>query len=626
MVFSNGPIRARWLACGILMLPAVVYAQASSYADEYMKRLKLYQTVEPYGDTPFGESIDLYTGQVTFNQTDVVLEGTGPTIRIGRSRSSTGYDTQGMESAPAHYFGDWTMDLPRIDTLVAAQRYTLGTPGTNWRMSVSSTDPASFLRCTNFRSPYVGQSGIVLEDWWRGYELVLGDGSSQPLLVRAAGYIGKPAISAAFPVVTLSTLQMTCLPATKNGTPGEGFLAYAPDGTKIWFDWLVGSLYSPVNMPLLETMQAGGSVASETDPSAEPAPADGEASPSAVPGGGGIAVQERMQVSMFATRVEDRFGNWVVYNYTPDTAQLTSITASDGRKVTLAWTGAQVTSVTAMPGTPDARTWTYGYTGSKLTTVTQPDLSKWTFDLKRTGEGAPEPVSVSSCSHRSDPNTPTTGGELSTITAPSGLVGTFLMQMRWHGRSYTGSYCDTDTSGSREMVPPMFSNLSLYERTLNGPGVPLAKWRYLYAPAAASTIYDACALAGTCPDTTWVDVVEPDGSKTRYTSSTRYDAVEGKPVKTETFSPTNQLLRTETTTYQLPAGTPYVARLGSSLLGYRVNETKSENLAPVRKRVVTQQQRSFTWEVAADCGTGATLCFDAWGRPTKVTKTSAPAP
>jgi hypothetical protein len=566
---------------------------SSTYLTEYIKRLKRYQTIEPLGENPFGESIDLYTGQVTFTHTDIVLEGTGPTIRVSRSRSPTGFDASAMDNPPAQYFGDWTLNLPRIDTLVAAQRYVYGTPAGNWRMTYSMTDPASYLRCTNFAEPYIGQSGIDLEQWWHGYQVILDDGSQQSLLVRDAAYATKPGMTGAFPVVTLSNLQMTCLPEAKNveagQLPGEAFLAIAPDGTKYWFDWLVGNLAGPVNQAV----------------------------------NGAQLRQERMQVSMFVTRVEDRFGNWL--NYTYSGMQLQSIVASDQRRVDFAWSGNQVTSITVMPGTVDARTWQYAYNGLKLSTVTLPDQSKWTFNLARTGEGDEPNLSASSCTYRYEPNTPYAGGEVSTITAPSGLVGTFLMQLRSHGRSYSGSYC-VEYGEYYELVPPMFRNLSLYERTVSGPGVPTATWRYLYSPAQASTLSDACAANSSCPDSAWVDVVEPDGAKTRYIHSTRYNALEGKLLKTETFSPTNELLRTEATTYVLPSEAPYVALIGRSMFGYMVNEAKSENLTPVRERVITQQGRTFSWKVDSTCGTGTALCFDAFARPTKVTKSSSPTP
>lgn len=34
--------------------------------------------MQPLGETPFGESINLYSGELSFNQVDIQLEGQGP--------------------------------------------------------------------------------------------------------------------------------------------------------------------------------------------------------------------------------------------------------------------------------------------------------------------------------------------------------------------------------------------------------------------------------------------------------------------------------------------------------------------------------------------------------------------
>ena len=116
-----GPGRARCLLGVVLCMAPGAYAQEAeydNYQSEYFKRLKSYETIQPYGETPFGESIDLATGQVTFSQADVVLEGTGPTIRISRSRPANIENPAGRE--PVQLLGDWTLDIPRISTLVPA--------------------------------------------------------------------------------------------------------------------------------------------------------------------------------------------------------------------------------------------------------------------------------------------------------------------------------------------------------------------------------------------------------------------------------------------------------------------------------------------------------------------------
>ena len=57
----------------------------------------------------------------------------------------------------------------------------------------------------------------------------------------------------------------------------------------------------------------------------------------------------RARNALYVTRVEDRHGNWVQYNYANTHAEpvkLTSITSSDGRSITLTFSGTRVASAT----------------------------------------------------------------------------------------------------------------------------------------------------------------------------------------------------------------------------------------------------------------------------------------
>lgn len=80
---------------------------------------------------------------------------------------------------------------------------------------------------------------------------------------------------------------------------------------------------------------------------------------------------------LVATKVEDRFGNFVNYNYNTSD-RLTSIAASDGRTISFAYNGSNVlTSATA-----HGKTWTYAYDAAgKFVSATLPDASKWEYAL-----------------------------------------------------------------------------------------------------------------------------------------------------------------------------------------------------------------------------------------------------
>jgi YD repeat-containing protein len=455
------------------------------------------------------------------------------------------------------------------------------------------------------------------------------DGGSQPLMLRDPKYTLKPA-TGTYPIVTLSDMQISCLSTTSNGEAGEAFLAIGPDGTKYWFDHLVGTKYGRVNkqnpaQPASLSAAAFAAADGETQTTEDPSPPDAE--PMFSSGGTQPLIQDRMSAAMFVSKIQDRFGNTLVYHYDPaNPLKLLSIVASDGRKVSFAWNGLRITSATAQPDTPaDARTWTYGYgTDGRLSSVTLPDASRWTFNLGLTGEGSLPDMFASSCTKRYNANASATDAVVSTVTAPSGLTGTFTMRHRWHARSYANTACINQLY---ESIPPLYENLSLVQRTLSGPGLQAQAWTYAYSPATASSKHDSCAATQTCTDRSWVDVTEPDGTRTRYTHSTRDGVMEGKLLTTEIFEVGGALLRTETNTYPSLASLPFQARLGEVFGRMRSNMQKMETRYPMTQRVITQQGRRFYWYVHSSCGASSNaLCLDAFGRPTKTVKLSQPVP
>ena len=51
---------------------------------EYKKLINVDQNIQPLGANPFGENISLYDGTLSFEQTDVIIPGTGPALQLGR--------------------------------------------------------------------------------------------------------------------------------------------------------------------------------------------------------------------------------------------------------------------------------------------------------------------------------------------------------------------------------------------------------------------------------------------------------------------------------------------------------------------------------------------------------------
>ena len=81
-------------------------------------------------------------------------------------------------------------------------------------------------------------------------------------------------------------------------------------------------------------------------------------------------------IFMLATRVEDRFGNWVEYKY-DTSSNLTEISSNDSRTITLSYLDNRISAISAM-----GKTWNYDYEDTyvnTLRTVKRPDNKQWTF-------------------------------------------------------------------------------------------------------------------------------------------------------------------------------------------------------------------------------------------------------
>jgi RHS repeat-associated protein len=565
-------VAAQLLAvCVLSNLPREAAAQA-----EYAEKIKLYETVQPKGDTPFGENINMFTGELSFLHTDIEMVGKGPPIVLAR-----GYEYSSIET-----LGGWSLTIPRIEVLVNAPgRYVLGDPGTNWQVDKWLPDGSivgTTARCTEFNLPFDPEDDLWM--WWAGgYEFTTDRGEKQQLLKRMPAFTAKPGLTApngtpyAFPIVTQENWQVGCLPSTSNGQAGEGFLAVSPDGTKYYLDYLVG-----VRAP---------DVAEIVDSGERP------------------IFHSRMAATMFVSRIVDRFGNTINYNYTGD--KLNSIVADDGRSISIAWAtdgSHRITAIKSQPGTPNERVWQYGYSSTgRLSSVTLPDLSSWSFSLPNTWK--PATLTSSTCSTRTSPSV--VGPEtIHAVTTPSGLTGTFKLSGTRHGRSYVPSECVLTSSSQYESSFPIFGTASVIQKTITGPGVSQI-WNYAYAPVAASTTHDACAQNGTCADTTWMDVSAPNGDRTRHTISTRFGAHEGKTLKIETFGG-GTLQRTQSFTYAAHDQGPYPARFGSALDTQDIN-ARVGSWAPLSSAVTTQDGISFSSVVEG---------FDQFARPTKIAKAS----
>ena len=444
-----------------------------------------------------GERIDYYTGHVDFVATDVSLPGNNALpAAIGR-RYAVDANPSGV--VPERAFGDWDMEVPHIEGIVATSvGWTVPGANPDARCSAFAGAPAAVVTTPSIQ--HAGQSvttSIPWEQYAIGYRLAVPGQGRRELLKRAPANNQQPT-SGSYPIVTNDWWMIGCVAQLDPASPGtgEGFVALSPDGTKYTFNWLATRAHVPLSRP-----------ADTNEPDV-------------------TATLDRSDAWMMATKVEDRFGNWVKYQYDPyEPLQLDKITSSDGRTITIAYNGATNIVHTVDDG---SHVWTYGYAYNgayyTLTSVTQPDGSKWQIDF--------EPLNHISWTYADpwtcgSPGTPIVPNNLvGSITHPSGAKGTFTFNVARRGRTGAPAGCYTSSGGVDfgSVQPTVFDTLALTKKTITGPRLPAAlNWSLAYAGCSGNS----------CAATVSTTVTDPRTYNTRYTFGTGYDGDEGLLTKKE---------------------------------------------------------------------------------------------
>ncbi|SFV25912.1 MULTISPECIES: hypothetical protein [unclassified Pseudoxanthomonas] len=594
MVIRNGSVLA-WL--GMLLASAVPFAaQSQNSIDNYSYRNEVFRrdSVDSLHGNAFGETWDPDTGSLTFAQTDTSLAGQGPTIVIGRNYTRGQFKFDRLQN---YDMGDWTLSIPRIETILTSAISNPPTaPGQAWQVSQSGA--SAYKRCTYFGvAAFVNDAG---GQWFPGYFVTDEAGVRRQLLKRDATNTIRPTLTAAsnYPAVARDNWQFDCLPTTSNGQLGEGFLGLAPNGTKYYFDYLVGGrerITTYFDLP---------------------------------------ARQGRQWVTMYVSKVVDRFGNSASYQYTGD--RLTSITTNDGRKVALTWRDDYnvISSISTVDVQTSAvlQTWSYEYVSAGsgnlvyLSKVTLPDGSTWTytdlrhFDLFSTSTQA-------LCGERVR-QSPTSPDAFSSVKAPSGATATFGRAITVRAYSHAGDISNTSNcagpppSNSSFESARMFSRENgLVSKSISGPGLATQTWTYRYSDAVASWVHDPCYSTNSCVTTRTSSEISPDGARTDYAFTTiQGSKLEGKVLKTQWLD-SQLVVRKETTVTYAPFNQgPWPARVGGNPTDANIPgglHVADSYISPMQATTTRLDGVAFSTTVNS---------FDVYARPLSVTKASAPSP
>lgn len=574
-------------------------AQTDTLGDgTYRSAIEKAQGRPGEGASSLGESWDPDTGITTFRHVDLSLPGTGPTIVLARNYTNGEYKDVRLTPWTV---GDWTLSIPRIETTATQPVSGTTSPGEYWVVEQPGSD--KYKRCTKFGAP-VNVFNMDTQ-WFGGFFLVDENGARQTVLRRDPSNpvmpttAPFPGATSTYPAVTRKGWQIGCTATTTNGQSGEGFVAISTNGTKYYFTHLVHN-----SLLTLKEMDYGT---------------------------GTVVRQGRMLATMYVTKIEDRFGNTVNYIYSG--SKVTSIEASDGRKVTIAWRADApvIDSFSVIDSQSGAalRTWSYGYDLTDpsfplLNTVTNPDGSQWKFQGMSAFNMPTGLVMPVKCGVRTA-NSSTTPSATAVVTAPSGLIGSFGAGSVIRAYSGAQAGCYPLQEGSSELYESSVlfrSYRGLISKTLSGPGISSATWNYRYSTAQASTTTDACYSAGTCVSTHWAKEIAPTGNYVQYTyTNKQLDKREGLPLIVEAYSASDAKMKATEYLYASYNQGPWPQRVGGrpELDASMPNgvDTAESYIVPISKTTITQQGTSFAKTVNT---------FDAFARPLNVTKASSPVP
>ncbi|MDX1998642.1 MAG: RHS repeat-associated core domain-containing protein [Thermoanaerobaculia bacterium] len=604
MVFRHPRLRSPLFAlvtlgCGLLVAPAAPAQTTKSLFEEYDHTIKAAQTITAFGPELFGEAVNLKDGTTTFSATDVSLRtNSGLPVAIVRSLGINSRDIDQYVNAAAdgELLGNWQLEVPHLSGIYSQT--------TGW----VSRMPNPLQRCSVTSWSAAGPPAVVYaawnkpyfpEDYWSGDRVSIPGKGQFPLLYLPPDR-SRPSDGRTYFWTTKSDWRVSCLPTIKNGT-GEGYLVVLPDGTRYTFDWL-----------------SSRKVASLKDTNCT------------VNWGctGETIVVNRREYFLAATKVEDRFGNWVTYTYDPaNPRRLTAITSNDGVAISLTYgSHGKVSTITS-----GGRTWSYQYTsadGGILAAVVQPDGSRWTYqygDLYGLLHYNNQKILWLDC----EPHVPGLATATVTIGHPSGALGLFTFKNSMHGTDRTPGGCyqpDPDKPLQMQIskTPMVYKAASLMSKQISGPGITPLTWTYAYQPSWSwnPTGYsDDCTWAGAdCTKTSATEVTGPDGTVTRSVFGNDYFRTAGQLQSVEVRSGGTTV---QTTTYAyLPdaVGQIFPDRLGWDPNG-RSNRLETEKLRPQRLTTITRDGASFHSEVEL-CGAG-TYCFDTFARATKIRKHSS---
>ncbi len=568
-----------WIGLCLAFVMQALNAQAQGIYPhlEYSKRIEATQSLSPLENGLFGENISLYNGGTDFKVVDIALPGNNALpVQLIRRIDIQVQPQSGLSSdIRLGSVGNWHVDVPYIS---ATYPNTPVYPGWQNQRCTFGNEPDSMLGY--FHRPEV----------WVSPSVHLPDRGNQILLY----YFDGPSV---FSWSTAQRDMFDCIPM-KSGLSGEGFRMTTTEGLVYHFN--VGTTRTASAIRKAVPKLLGGWI---------------------------NEVMPRVHYYLLASKVEDRFGNTVQFQYNAN-GYPTRIWSSDGREIVLSYIDGRLSSAMA-----DGRIWQYQYhsTGD-LAAVVLPDASQWQYQyagtlLPRAGPSE-NPGQWAWCWH---PDLPRSYSYTITATHPGGTQGLFTFLNKRHFRNGVHATECMETWENPLIpsytlwTPDYYDMLTITTKQLSGPGMPATTWAYDYSEVGdglwGTHTEPASYPCTTCTQYKTIVVTEPDGTEQHHRFGAVYRLNDGRLLQTQTVVPGTGVVRTEVTEYLSEADAPLQAfqdKYGNVPGG--LSDEVVARVRPVVKKSVMQQGSTFTWQVPKTCS--GTYCFDVFARPTSVTKSS----
>jgi RHS repeat-associated protein len=581
---------------------------------EYGRSLKSRKTIATLGPDLFGDDVDLYSGGLSFSATDISLPGNS-SLPVEIRRNFRVRDVKKI-NIDDFSMGEWELDIPNLNLIMRVQTDASGAPvnrfqwtaypeqknctDTYWQAVVAPT-------ITTFYKTYSGVDNIYLDvtqrtrpsHYWNGRHANMPYGGE---IMWPNENHAKPNQGGPYLWATKEGAYFSCLSTLKNAA-GEGYLAITPDGTKYWFDWAASShesvLWPAPNYPM-----------------------------------------GRRKRSLYVSRVEDRFGNWVTYSYSNhfnSPVKLDSIQASDGRQLNITYAVSTYSNYSYVSSITDGmRIWKYEYVNfntpfPSLKKVTLPDQTFWQYDFAVPyGLNSAQVNYFQYTDGRRASHTCVTAPIynpfvyfVGTIKHPSGAMADFRVDPKKFGRTSVAYECALNTTFSQQ--PLMYNaqnysenkntvewiQLALTHKRIYGPGIAERSWAFTYNSASGA---GASCRSEACAGRSISLVAGNDGTYDQYTFGNTFEYDEGKLLQHDRGDATGSK-ELNKTVHQLDfTSVPYPTPVGLSPQRSIVSSYNSEVIIPAKTNELIRDGVSFKSTVEG---------FNEYALPISIRKSSS---